>query len=88
MAEERVEDERPRLLDDDVDVPDHEERPDLPPLAPLAGELDGEVDDLLERAPALLGAAGRLADRAEGRVQHLLTAVQVHPQSPNEPVAL
>ena len=49
------------------------------PSRPFASELDGEVDDLLERAPPLLGAVRRLADQAEGGVQHLLAAVQVHP---------
>ena len=78
MAEERVENQRPRLVDEDVHVADHEQRPDLAPLSSLARELDSEVDDLLERAPTLLGATGRLADRAEGGIQHFGPTVQVH----------
>jgi hypothetical protein len=69
MAVERVEDQRPRALEHGVDVADHEHRPDLPALAALAGDLDAEHDDLLQRLPPRLLAAGRLGNGSEDLLQ-------------------
>ncbi len=65
MAVERVEDQRPRSREHGVHVPDDEDRPDLASLPPLARELHGQLDDLLQRPAARLLAPGRLGDRAE-----------------------
>ena len=79
VAEERVEDQGRDCSVTTSTSPITNSVPIFRPSRPSARELDGEVDDLLERAPPLLGALRRLADHAEGCVQHLLPTVQVHP---------
>ena len=44
MPVERIEQQRTRPLEHLVDVADDEERPDLAALAPLARDLDGELE--------------------------------------------
>jgi hypothetical protein len=65
MTVERVEQERARALEHVRDVADDEQRPDLSPFTPLAGDLDGELEHLLEGAAAFHVAVRARGDRAE-----------------------
>ena len=67
MPGKRVEDQRSRARQRLFDVADDEQRADATPLAPLACDLDGELDDLVERLLALRRAAGALGDGVQDR---------------------
>jgi len=71
MAVERIEQERARPLEHRLDVTDDEQCPDLATLTALARDLDGELDDFLERRLALRIAAGARTDRSEDLLQLL-----------------
>jgi hypothetical protein len=78
VAVQRVEEQRARLGEHVVDVADDEERADLAALASFAGDLDGELDDLLQRPPARLGAVCAPAHDPEGLVQPFVAPVLAH----------
>src|SRR5439155_11253941 len=78
VAVEWVEEELTGLGEDVVHVADDEERPYLAALAALAGELDGQLDDRLERLLARAEAVRALGHRPEGRAEPLLPAVGRH----------
>src|SRR5919106_587562 len=69
-----------RVSEDELDVPDHKERPDLASFATLVKELDREQDDLLQGASTR--PAGRRA--AAGSVDDLGDPV-VSPPEPSNP---
>src|SRR5215218_11119097 len=75
---ERVEQEGTRLVEDVVDVPDHEERADLASFSPFTRQLDRELDDLLQRLAALVRTVRALADHPEGGVERSSARVLSH----------